>query len=134
MSKKYDILKDKYEKAKKSATIWHDKMLEKEEEISFLKDEIDALKDEIDTLKDEINSPELDEENKKELAFLKAENKSLKKQLKEMDEKYKDKIFLLERDKILSDGKIQQLEEVKKDLQERYKELRQDMREINKKN
>jgi hypothetical protein len=46
-----------------------------------------------------------------------------------MEEKYKDKIAILEREKLLSDGKIQQLEEARKDLYERYNDLKQDFRE-----
>ena len=50
--------------------------------------------------------------------------------LKEQQEKLNNDIAKLERDKILADGKIQQLEETNRDLRERYSELRQDMREL----
>ena len=53
------------------------------------------------------------------------EFKLLKKQINEL----KDKIVSLERDNLLKEGKIQQLDETKKDLQERYNDLKQDFRE-----
>jgi predicted nuclease with TOPRIM domain len=52
-------------------------------------------------------------------------NATLRKQTQDMGEK----ISLLERDKILLEGKIQYLENALKDFKERYNELKQDFRE-----
>jgi hypothetical protein len=55
--------------------------------------------------------------------------RTLKKEVKDLHEKYVGKQTILERDILLKDGKIQQLEEAKKDLKERYRDLKEDFRE-----
>ena len=59
--------------------------------------------------------------------------KKAKKDFAEREENYKNTISTLQREKILFEGRIQQLEEVRRDLKERYDELKQDYREQRKK-
>lgn len=126
------VTREKYEKAKFCLNAWHQKFLEVEEQVNKLRKELEAEKKESirwkklsEELPDSQTLNDIEEENKE----LHRTIKSLKKQLKESEEKFKDKIAVLERDKILSDGKIQQLEESRRDLQERYRDLREDYRE-----
>ncbi len=111
----------KYEKAKNAARSWYNMYMETKEELEKINNENTKLQAEIQRwkkLSEDLPDPELE-----------SEYKTLKKQFSESEEKYKDKIARLEREKILSEGKIQQLEEARKDLQERYSELKQDFRE-----
>lgn len=94
--------RDKYENAKQAAKHWHDSLME----VTNLNEELD-----------------------KKVNVLETENKKLKKDISEIADKYKDRLNELQRDKILLEGKLLQLEETKKDLQERYNELKQDYRE-----
>lgn len=126
------VSREKYEKAKFCLGAWHQKFLEAEQQIVKLHKELEAEKKESsrwkklsEELPDSQTLHDIEEENKELHRMI----KSLKKQLKETEEKFKDKIAVLERDKILSDGKIQQLEESRRDLQERYRDLREDYRE-----
>lgn len=98
------VHRNKYEKAKNAAITWHH-MFEKYKK-----------------------------ESEEKIKFLDSEILKLRNNNKnnsETEDKYKDKITLLERDKILQEGKIQQLESSLKDLRERYNELKQDYRELN---
>jgi predicted RNase H-like nuclease (RuvC/YqgF family) len=88
-----------------------------------LSDRCDYLSEELKTLKTS------DKELKTEIRELKRVNRVLKRQSSGVEDKYKDKIAKLERDIILRDGKIQQLEDSRRDLQERYQELKTDFRE-----
>lgn len=115
----------KYEKAKEAARTWHHMLEISEKENKDLRAEVERWKKLSDELPDNLTVQELENENKNYLKTI----KSLKKQLSETEEKYKDKITKLEREKLLSEGHIQRLEEAKKDLQERYNELKQDFRE-----
>lgn len=137
------VSREKYEKLKISANKWIEKcerITEKLSVVQDIEDDIDRLEEkclllqkENEELKKKNSSPnpdtelmdELENENKtfrKEIRFLKKENK-------ELCEKDKNKISQLERDIMLKDGKIQRLEEAKKDLQDRYNELKEDFRE-----
>lgn len=112
----------KYEKAKEAARAWHHMLEIKKKENKDLQDELERWKKLSNELPDHSTVQELENENKNHIKTI----KTLKKQLSETEEKYKDKIALLEREKIWT---IQHLEESKKDLQERYTELKQDFRE-----
>jgi chromosome segregation ATPase len=59
------------------------------------------------------------EELKKNISDMHRENQSLQ-----------DRIAVLQREKLLLEGRCQQLEEARKDWQERYAELKQDYREL----
>ena len=78
---------------------------------------------------DEQPDPDLVEELEAESKSQRKTIRSLKKDTKELQEKYVGKIATLERDAMLKDGKIQQLEEGRKDLKERYRDLKEDFRE-----
>jgi len=56
--------------------------------------------------------------------------KTLKKELEDSRTKYEKKICDLERDKILAESKLQQIEESRKDLKERYTELKEEYKSI----
>ena len=56
-----------------------------------------------------------------------------RKQISDIEEKYRNQIAQLERDKILLEGRVQHLEEARKDLQERYSELKADFRQMHSK-
>jgi len=67
---------------------------------------------------------------------LEADSKSLRKEIRNLkrtnqivEDKHREKIVQLERDLFVKDGQIQRLEDAKKDLKERYMELKEDWRE-----
>ena len=140
------VERDKYNRAKDAAITWHnmfqetkEKIVKLEQDLALCKtNEIELVKKNIqyeneierwkklsDILPDPNTFEEIESENRNYLKTI----KSLKKQLSDTDEKYKDKIAQLEREKLLYEGRVHQLEEARKDLQDRYTELRQDMRE-----
>lgn len=149
----HSVDREKYNKAKSAAITWHSLLEETKDELALVKVELNKVKEantelnttlnktlekngrleeEIqrwkklsETLPDSNTFDEIENENRAHLKTI----KSLKKQLNETEEKYKDKISKLEREKLLYEGRIQQLEEARKDLQDRYCELKQDMRE-----
>jgi phage shock protein A len=136
------VSREKYNNLKQNANQWIDKCDKLVEQFSIVQDmeqDIDKLEEKCRILKEEninllnqkTNIPdgdlfdELENENKsfrKEIRLLKRDNKDLV-------EKNINKISQLERDILLKDGKIQRLEEGKKDLKERYNELKEDYRE-----
>lgn len=119
------VSQNKYDKAKEAAKFWHGKLETILEENTFLKKEVERWKQLSEVLPDPDSIEELQKEAKEQGKAIKA----LKKQNSETEERYKEKIAHLEREKILHEGKIQQLEEARRDLQERYNELKQDYRE-----
>lgn len=147
------ISRHKYERAKEAVTAWHEKYEEVKEKLDDIetnrnslasqnkkltntvgvcKEEISKLKTEVNRwkkLSEELPDSELVEELESENKQHRREIRKLKKELHDMDDRYKDKIAKLEREKLLSDGKIQQLEEARKDMKERYNDLKQDYRE-----
>jgi len=134
------VTRVKYENLKQKANKWLEQCEQMSEKLSVvqdIEDEIDRLDEKCTILQDENdelknnNNPdgdlmdELENENKtfrKEIRFLKRTNK-------ELTDKDTNKISQLERDILLKDGKIQRLEEVNKDLKDRYNELKEDFRE-----
>jgi chromosome segregation ATPase len=136
------VSREKYNNLKQTTNQWIDKCDKLVEQFSIVQDmeqDIDKLEEKCRILKEEnINLlsqktdipdgdlfDELENENKsfrKEIRLLKRDNK-------ELVEKNINKISQLERDILLKDGKIQRLEEGKKDLKERYNELKEDYRE-----
>ena len=129
---KYDIIKNKVRQ-------WHDQCLELEEKLENLsemnKDLIDQNGDLLDKIKElqdsNINQPNNDivEELENLIKSLNKEIRNLKRDNKLLDDNFRDKIVKLERDLFVKDGKIQSLEDAKKDLNERYLELKEDLRE-----
>jgi len=89
-----------------------------------LQSKLKKSQQEINLLPDSQTLEDLEIKNKEQNRTI----RNLTKQISELEEKYKNKIVLLERDKLLSDGRVQQLEEARKDLQERYKDLKDDLR------
>jgi phage-related tail protein len=109
---------DKYERAKEAARKWHALLEEARVENARLLEEVVKWKKICESLPDE-----------EELKELNRTVKALKKENRELEEKYSQKNALLEREKILLEGRVQQLEEANRDLRERYVDLKQDYRE-----
>lgn len=118
-------IRDDYEKCKLHNAELKERVAEMLDKNKNCEEEISRWKKLSEALPDQVSLDELELDNRKHLKTI----KELKKQLYETEEKYKDKISVLEREKLLHEGRIQQLEEARKDLQDRYSELRQDMRE-----
>ena len=110
--------KTKYEKAKYAVREWYSRLEKANNTINILTAEVSRWKKLSEQLPDPI-----------EIEELQHTIHELKKQLSDMEDIYKDKITHLERTKLLNEGKIQQLEDAKRDIQERYVELKQDYRE-----
>lgn len=136
------VSRGKYENIKIKANQWMEKCEKMTEKLSVIQD----IEDDIDRLEEKCRllQKENDELKKKSISIpdndlmdeLENENKTFRKEIrilkrdnKELCEKDKNKISQLERDIMLKDGKIQRLEEAKKDLKDRYIELKEDFRE-----
>ena len=136
------VSRGKYENIKIKANQWMEKCEKMAEKLSVVQD----IEDDIDRLEEKCRllQKENDELKKKSISIpdndlmdeLENENKTFRKEIrilkrdnKELCEKDKNKISQLERDIMLKDGKIQRLEEAKKDLKDRYIELKEDFRE-----
>lgn len=102
----------KYEKAKEACHVWSEKYEEAKEIIRDLEDELKNLQNEMQEYRD-----------------LKKELKTTKKLLQSNEKAYSEKITDLSTKNILLEGKIQQIEISKKELYERYLEIKQDYRE-----
>ena len=124
--KKYDELKDKNRDLHKKCEELKEKRDELLEQMEDLEDRMSSLL-ERDSVEDNHKNIE---EFEIEISALKKELSDSKKEKKMISEKYRDKINLLERDIILKDGQIQRLEDTKKDLQERFSEMKDDHKEL----
>jgi len=140
------VSREKYENMKFKAQKWYEQCEENNQEIEKLtKSNREKTRDN-QTLTQQLNKATEEIKQRKEcfqelpdadlFDELETENKNyrktirgFKKQIKELKEKYTDKLAKKERDIMLKDGKIQQLEEGRKDLKERYQELKEDFRE-----
>lgn len=111
----------KYELAKESARSWHRKYTELQSEYELLSQNSQQEIARWKALAEDLPDHETVNEHLKQI-------KSLRRQLHDNEEKYQDKIAKLEREKLLLEGRIQQLEEGRKDLQDRYNELKEDYR------
>ena len=133
------VSREKYENVKNRGTQWYNECTCLTEKLGKLtdmnkdllaqnEDLVDQLKDfndQPDTIRDNELEDELENENKS----LRKEIRNLKRDNKIFEDKHRDKIVQLERDLFVKDGKIQRLEDAKKDLKERYTELKEDWRE-----
>ena len=122
------ILKEKYDSLyllyNNNTDILEDKIYEYNKENNILSEENRNLRDKLrDTLE---NTVDTDLENDK---HMKKTIKEIKKENKMILEKNEEKIRILERDILLKDGKIQRLEDGYSDMKERYKELKDEIRE-----
>lgn len=128
-----NVSREKYEKAKEAVHVWHKKYQDADVLIKELKAQISTLEKESERwrkLSEELPDNDMLEELENENKTFRREVRGLKKDRVELTEKYRSTIAKLEREKLLSDGRIQQLEEAKKDLKERYTDLKQDYREL----
>ena len=121
--RKYEALKDEVEDWRKSSEKWQNIANQLQEQLETLMDNYQTVNDKLESFKglDKSKLHNLEEENNS----LKESAKKFQKELREL--KYHN--ATLERDLILKDGKIQQLDESRKDLKERYRELKEDFRE-----
>jgi hypothetical protein len=133
------VSREKYENVKHRGTQWYNECTALTEKLDKLtemnKDLLDQNEDLLDQLKDFNDQPDPTPDNEL-VNELETENKSLRKEIriwkrdnKIFQDKHRDKTIHLERDLFVKDGKIQRLEEAKKDLKERYTELKEDWRE-----
>jgi chromosome segregation ATPase len=144
---------DKYNKLKYERETWYRKALdlkEKYNKLYVINDKLESVNEQLSS--DHRNVSQTLEKTKEEVERLlnvsecvpdqelveelECENKnqrksirSLKKDIKDLEEKFIDRFNKLERDIMLKDAKIQQLEDTNKDLKERYKDLKDDYRE-----
>ena len=133
---KNSVSREKYEIMKNKGTKWYDECLELQEKIENLSNMNKDLIDQNEYLLDNIKDLDTNEKNndvvdelESEIKSLRKENRNLKKDNKLLEDNFRDKILQLERDLFVKDGKIQRLEDAKKDLNERYLELKEDWRE-----
>lgn len=149
------VSREKYEKAKDAARSWYNKFITlKDENENYknsltqfketvsenekLKSTVDKLNETVDKLNETVSN--LKQNNQKLSHDLeqsqshsnKGEIEELRKKHKEAEERLKDKIANLEREKILAEGRVQHFDEARKDLYERYNELKSDYRELQK--
>ena len=139
MSNNY-VSRDKYENIKNKGAKWYNECSELKDKVQKLskmnKDLLNQNEDLLDKINDLNNSHIQEPNNLIVVEELENENKSLIKQIRNLkndnkifEDKYRDKLINLERDLFIKDGKIQRLEDAKKDLNERYLELKEDWRE-----
>jgi hypothetical protein len=132
-----NVSREKYENVKHKGTQWYNECTQLNEKVNkSIKTNKDLLKqneDLVEQLNDlnDIPTPDTDLTDE-----LEAENKRLRKDIRNLkrgnkiyEDKHRDKIIQLEKDLFVKDGKIQRLEDSKKDLKERYIELKEDWRE-----
>ena len=113
------VSRKKYQDLKHRAQQWIDKCEKLEYENQELKDQISDLKNdypEMDEIEEELNS------NRKTI-------KTLIREKKLIVEKSRDSLSKLEREILLKDSQIHRMEDAKKDLKDRYNELKEDFRE-----
>ena len=139
MSKYNFVPREKYDHIKSKSTQWYDECSELHIRIEKLtqmnKDLIVQNEDLLDQISD-LNNSTTHETNNEMIIELENDNKNLMKELRKLKrdnkldyEKHRDKISQLERDLFIKDGTIQRLEDSKKDLNERFLELKEDWRE-----
>lgn len=121
---------DKYKVAKDACKKWEKEYTRVVEENNILKQDVERWKKLSENLPDIQTVDDLTEENRTLTKTVKMLKKELENLNLKYEDKYRDKINTLEREKIIYEGKIQHLEETKKDLQERYNELKSDYRTI----
>ena len=114
----------KYERAKEAARVWHEKYVTEVESRKRLEEQLERWKSLAESLPDEDSLKSLQEENKN----LSKAVKALKKQLSDVEGAHQDTLAKLQRERIILEGKIQQLEEACRQKQERYDELKEDYR------
>ena len=119
------VSKEKYQKAKTVMNQWIDQATQLKKENDQLHLEVERWKKLSDVLPDPATVDDLENKIQRYSSMV----KTLNKQNSELEDKYRDRVAQLERENLLLQGRVQQLEEGRKDLQERYNELRQDMRE-----
>lgn len=123
------VSRTKYEDIKYKAQKWLEESERLKEIIENLEYNNQELKDEIDELKENIPDKNLIDELESEIQSLKKTIKHLSKNKKLLEATNREKIYKIEREMLLKDSKIQRLEEAKKELKDRYNELRDDYRE-----
>jgi chromosome segregation ATPase len=129
------VQREKYVALKQKLESWIIAYNEIEKELEDSRGELETVQGELDTVRGEL------EDSQKELEEAQRELEKYIEKLSVIEQrcelKYKrifrekestllNQIASLQRDLILRDGRIQQLEESKKDLADRYKELRED--------
>jgi predicted nucleic acid-binding Zn-ribbon protein len=136
---KNSVSREKYDSMKNKGTKWYDDCVELKDKVEKFyqmnKTLVEQNEDLLDQIKD-LQDSHMNETNNDGMDELETENKTLRKDIRNLkrdskllEEKYRDKVVQLERDLFVKDGKIQRLEDARKDLNERYMELKEDWRE-----
>lgn len=135
------ISREKYEKAKNAARDWYDMLqatkellsnlqkdnLQLEDQIQFLQAEVQRWKSYSEQLPDEDENKTLRKTIKTLEKQIKKNEETFKKQLDDNDYKHNRHIDSLEREKMLLETKLIAMDESKKELMERYRDLKKDM-------
>jgi FtsZ-binding cell division protein ZapB len=121
------VSREKYENMKHKVTKWYTECTVLKEEVERLTKMNKSLSKENEDLVDAYtpDNHELETENK----VLRKDIRNLKRDNKFFEDKHRGNSIQLERDLFVKDGQIQRLEDSKKDLKERYIELKEDWRE-----
>ena len=123
------VSRDKYENIKQKGTQWYNECSELKYKVEQLTKMNKELIKQNEDLLDSVTNTEAVDELENENKSLRKEIRNLKKDFKIYEDKHRDKIVQLERDLFVKDGKVQRLEDTKKDLNERYIELKEDWRD-----
>ena len=116
------VSRKKYECIKRKAEQWRSKSLEVNEEIEELRDMIERL-----SAHEKIN-----EESKKQINKITLERDKLHKEIKTMQQNMIDESFKQKRELWMKNGEIDRLNLSLNDYKERYKEIREDNKELRK--
>lgn len=130
------VPREKYESIKKKGLKWHreyELLKEKVEDLNIkLEDMTEMNNDLLEKIEEMALNPQIDTNSFEQLED---ENKALIKEIRHLNkigkiqtEKHREKLLELERELFVKDGKIQRLEDAKKDIKERYAELKEDWR------
>jgi chromosome segregation ATPase len=122
---KYDITKHKGTQWYNECNILKEKIDKLTEINNILIEQNDELVEKLKQLKDTSDDNMINDEMESENKLLRKDIRNFKKEKKLTE----DNIIQLERDLFVKDSKIQRLEDGKKDLNERYAELKEDWRE-----
>ncbi len=110
------VSRKKYETIKRKAEQWRDKALEAFEEVQELREELERFPD----------------DNSETVHKVTMERDKLLKELNTLQKRMGDEVFKQEREMIRKNGEIDRLKMSLSDYKDRYKEIREDNKELRK--
>jgi chromosome segregation ATPase len=123
------VSREKYEDMKDKAMQYRDECESLKDENESLRERHAELRDVISDLEKSMSTLSTHSDYAEQLDSMKKEIQMLKKDKKRDMESYTTKLAQLEREIMLKDANIQRLEDTRKDLHERYDELRSDYKD-----